>query len=199
VRDLWTGSYLLSWLTFRAMQPVLDHSGPRAFVTPSLDDDRSAKPGLSACLPNSFLAAIPDDPAGTVARTLAAECEKACRDAWKCMSEVVRSGLNEWAHRLDSTWDRFWDDQIADFFEIRTAVLPLSVCDNGALRRLLGTSYDEGRRHALWWGRVQLAARLMEATRSAGHLPRYRPRGDALASHLRHIGRLPRTRGAGHR
>ena len=31
IRDLWAGSYLLSWLTFQAMRPLLDEVGPSAF------------------------------------------------------------------------------------------------------------------------------------------------------------------------
>src|SRR6202035_1604331 len=36
VRDLWTGSYLLSWLTFAAMRPVLEECGPAAVLSPAL-------------------------------------------------------------------------------------------------------------------------------------------------------------------
>ena len=36
LRDLWTGSYLLSWLTFAAMRPVLEACGPAAVVSPAL-------------------------------------------------------------------------------------------------------------------------------------------------------------------
>ncbi len=36
VRNLWSGSALLSWLAFQAMPPVLEQLGPTAFVYPAL-------------------------------------------------------------------------------------------------------------------------------------------------------------------
>lgn len=36
VRDLWAGSYLLAWLAFAAIKPILDECGPAAMVSPAL-------------------------------------------------------------------------------------------------------------------------------------------------------------------
>src|SRR5262249_22310275 len=87
VRDLWTGSYLLSWLTSRAMRPILDRFGPEAFLMPAPENNplldgavRSDRDRPSACLPNRFLAVVPGDPRGDLARTMAFECEAACLD-----------------------------------------------------------------------------------------------------------------------
>jgi hypothetical protein len=39
VRDLWTGSYLLSYLTFEAMRPILEKGDrERSFVLPTLEN-----------------------------------------------------------------------------------------------------------------------------------------------------------------
>ena len=38
VRDLWSGSALLSWLAFQAMKPILEQPGPTAFVFPAMRD-----------------------------------------------------------------------------------------------------------------------------------------------------------------
>ncbi|MBY0430503.1 MAG: hypothetical protein K2Q10_04845, partial [Rhodospirillales bacterium] len=87
VRDLWSGSAILSWLTFEAMKPVLEAVGPAAFVFPALrgqplmdlwletrgrtrDETASHR---TPCLPNRFLALVP--------ATEAADLGKACRDA----------------------------------------------------------------------------------------------------------------------
>ena len=74
VRDLWSGSFLLSWLTRSAMSPVLENPGlgDDAFLMPfqpSLVWDRCLKAGgelPAAGLPNRFLATIPADPEGTM-------------------------------------------------------------------------------------------------------------------------------------
>src|SRR3954470_3901239 len=78
VRDLWTGSYLLSWLAFRAMQPLLGRYGPDALVTPPPRGKLPLEPGdrldrdrPSACLPNRFLAIVPDDPGAIRTRQIA--------------------------------------------------------------------------------------------------------------------------------
>ena len=36
VRDLWSGSMILSWLTFQAMLPVVEQLGPTAVIYPLL-------------------------------------------------------------------------------------------------------------------------------------------------------------------
>src|SRR6187401_3149604 len=90
VRDLWTGSYLLSWLTFAAMRPVLEQVGEGAFVIPSLEGNplyrrlrrnEKVEPGelLTPCLPNRFLVQLADV---AQAQSLAAACADRCRQAW---------------------------------------------------------------------------------------------------------------------
>ncbi|WP_161602189.1 type III-B CRISPR-associated protein Cas10/Cmr2 [Tautonia marina] len=184
VRDLWTGSYLLSWLCLAAMQPIRHRFGDGAILSPSLDGNPlletrgDAREGLpSACLPNRFLARIPDDDDDTT-RLLADECERSCRAGWKRISGAVRQGLAVRMEGLDPHWDRLWDDQVDDFFEVHTVVLPLARCDAPTLERLLGEQNDPTRPDGLAWGRLQLIARLMEARRSAGHHPAYAARGD---------------------
>jgi CRISPR-associated protein Cmr2 len=91
VRDLWMGSYLLSWLTFQAMRPLLDAVGPAAFVFPALRGNplldrylREPAQGLRAliepedserlllpCLPNRLVAVVPWGANGDEARALA--------------------------------------------------------------------------------------------------------------------------------
>src|SRR5258708_2391249 len=90
VRDLWSGSYLLSWLTYRAMKPVLVQHGPEGLVFPDLrhnplwlrDHDkgppRDQRALLSPCLPNRFLAEVPEEGASDLAR----RCAEACHVAW---------------------------------------------------------------------------------------------------------------------
>lgn len=78
VRDLWSGSMILSWLAFQAMLPVIEQFGPTALVYPVLRDiplmdlwlrdsrrlgDKAPRPGddlrRTPLLPHRFLALVP--------------------------------------------------------------------------------------------------------------------------------------------
>jgi len=165
VRDLWTGSALLSWLTFRAMLPVVEELGPTAVVFPALrglplmdtwlrmeaglrdvpEPDASAR--RAPCVPNRFLAVVPHGDGEGESRDLAAKCEKAARGAWAECCEAVRCRLNESLRALPGGegWDRRWDEQVGSFFEIRTAVLPWRECGAGleAVAKLHGAEQFE--------------------------------------------------------
>ncbi len=188
VRDLWSGSFLLSWLTRSAMSPVLENPGLGDDVflmpfQPSLVWDQCLKAGgelPAAGLPNRFLAMIPEDPEGEIARTLAEQCKSSCRNAWKEICERVRQGFGEemGARRLTADWDRLWNSQVDTFFEIHAASLPLRRCDQAALSRLLSEQeFDPKRTSCRWWGALNLMARLLEAQRAEGYVPAYRAAG----------------------
>lgn len=105
VRDLWSGSYLLSYLTFRAMEAVAEQSGKGAdaIVFPNLAELplwkwkhgqlESAKKDsvLEPCIPNRFLAEVPADQA----TDLAERAEGACRKAWKEIAGSVCDKLKK--------------------------------------------------------------------------------------------------------
>jgi CRISPR-associated protein Cmr2 len=163
VRDLWSGSYLLSWLTFQAMRPLLDAVGPAAFVFPALRGNplldrylRESAQGLAAlvpepdaekvllpCLPNRFVAVVPWGPDGADARALAEECEKACRRAWLDVAQKVHDHIAGSFRSLPGGdgWDRLWPAQIDTCFEARTAVVPERECRDGAFKRLLADEF----------------------------------------------------------
>jgi CRISPR-associated protein Cmr2 len=157
VRDLWAGSYLLSWLTFRAMGPLLDEVGPAAFVFPALRgnplvDCWLRDQGLSGlvagpdaerlllpCLPNRFVAVVPWGPDGADARRLAGACERSCRAGWQEVARAVHRLLDRHFRPLphSADWDRLWWEQVESCFEVRTAVLPERQCRDEAFRQLL--------------------------------------------------------------
>jgi CRISPR-associated protein Cmr2 len=163
VRDLWIGSYLLSWLTFQAMRPLLDAVGPAAFVFPALRGnpllDRylrepaqgldqlvlepEAEPLLLPCLPNRFVAVVPWGPDGADARHLAGLCEQACHEAWQQVAQKVHNQLAERFHSAPHSggWDRLWSNQVGTCFEVRTAVLPERACRDEAFDALLDEKF----------------------------------------------------------
>jgi CRISPR-associated protein Cmr2 len=166
VRDLWSGSYLLSWLTFQAMRPLLDAVGPSAFIFPALRGNplldrylREARQGLGEllkvdadaerlllpCLPNRFVAVVPWGRDGSDARELCDGCEQACEDAWRKIAQTVREFIapqfRSAPHSAD--WDRLWSAQVGSCFEVRTAVLPERECRDQVLDRLLDGSFHQ--------------------------------------------------------
>lgn len=188
VRDLWSGSYLLSWLTYQATRPVRDASGQLVF--PALEGNpllalekgerRSAAQLLAPCLPNRFTAIVDADKA----EELASKCEEAFRKAWtEEICDKVRQLLTRLveekrvAHRTN--WDRLWEDQVDSFWEVRTTVLPWVDCDAPTLDRLLGSPpAAAGAEDRLYVARMDLLARLAEARRSVRHVPPYHATGE---------------------
>ena len=96
LRDLWTGSFLLAWLTRQAMEPILKACGPQAFIEPDMSQDPMSSANLKAhlrspCLPNRFLAEVPADRA----ETLANECREAFDQEWWAIGDQVRQTLGK--------------------------------------------------------------------------------------------------------
>jgi len=165
VRDLWSGSMLLSWLTFRGMLPVIKKYGPTAFVFPSLRGvplvdllwlreqvglTRVPRPLpellRSPCLPNRFLAVVPWESNGEPAHALADACREAVYSAWSELAGKVRSAIKGELGTAAAEfpgWDHLWDQQIQGFFSVTTAVLPLAQCGDQQMARLLaGDSFE---------------------------------------------------------
>ena len=143
VRDLWSGSAILSWLTFQGLMPVLERFGPTALVFPAprggpLMDlwlrehagigDRIALPSVPArcspSIPNRFLALVPWGPDGRDGHAMAELCADAVHAAWLRLSEDVRARLDSALAALDPTWARRWREQAEQFFEVRASVVP---------------------------------------------------------------------------
>ena len=117
-RDLWAGSFLLSWLTAQAMAVVrAKHNGGR-IVFPAVDKDplvRSVekswrgRPPTIGTVPNRFKAAVP-------AQFEPKRCTNAIVDAWKELAEAVRKEfLGQLASKLT---EAIWNQQVANFWEI---------------------------------------------------------------------------------
>lgn len=184
VRDLWSGSAILSWLAFQAMVPVIDQVGPTSVVFPSLrgtplmdlwlrrqggtlsDVDPNKAARKTPCLPNRFLAVVPWGPDGRDARDLAKACEEAATGAWRRLADAVRRDLGRLLAEHPG-WDRRWDEQIDSYFEICTAVLPERECDDSRLAKLFGRdSFDAA------WPKVAAVRNLANAIPPADR-PKY--------------------------
>ncbi|HVC96167.1 MAG TPA: type III-B CRISPR-associated protein Cas10/Cmr2 [Pirellulales bacterium] len=192
VRDLWTGSMILSWLAFQAMLPIIEALGPTALVYPALRgvpfvdlwlsrklsiDARELNHPIDAikspCLPNQFVAVVPWGPQGNEARVLAKCCGESARREWKRLCDAVRAVLRKKIEdcvdeSLRSDWDRYWDRQVEDFFDFRTALLPWRESDITTLARLLRGTRDLERAfpHA---ARVRALAEIIPPNERPGH------------------------------
>ncbi|CAK0779657.1 CRISPR-associated protein Cmr2 [Azospirillaceae bacterium] len=159
LRDLWTGSILLSWLIFQAMRPVLDECGPTAFIFPALRGNALAdawlrnEKGIKAVpettgnqrlvagLPNRFMALVPWE----TSHQLGEACEAAARKAWRDLSISVRSALAEKLDPLCSNWVDRWDEQIATLPEVSWVVVPEAELDKKELTRLGCSSLEQAK------------------------------------------------------
>lgn len=201
VRDLWTGSYLLAYLTYRAMTPVLETCGPSAVIFPSLRRmplidlwleaqnvfvraeslEALIEQRLTPSLPNRLLAVVPAGLDGELARDLAAECERACHDAWTSLAEKVRRtietrifGTTDFRDVETAGWDRFWGAQVAPFFEIRATTLPWNAREAERLGQLVPeAARARAGRDNTYAARVALQFGLLDAVRAVRHVPPY--------------------------
>jgi CRISPR-associated protein Cmr2 len=114
-RDLWAGSFLLSWLAGQAMRAV-DKSG-RRIIIPDVREDAlframsggSGRPAVGS-LPNRFKATVPDgfDPHG---------CRKAVKDAWRGLADKVWARFVAPVARRGNGTKVIWDRQVGTFWE----------------------------------------------------------------------------------
>ncbi len=157
LRDLWSGSYLLSWLAFEAMKPILEEYGPAAFVFPSLRGNAlldlwlnkkkgvnksEPAPGAVTGLPNRFLALVPYGRDGEISRKIGERCEQAARTAWTGLAENVRSFLSEQLGDAFPGWDERWSEQIVTLPEISWIAVPERALSDAECASLVGKNFE---------------------------------------------------------
>lgn len=208
LRDLWTGSFLLAWLTRQAMEPIIERHGIAAFIEPDMSRDpmsvHELKKNLrSPCLPNRFLAEVPAEGA----EDLAESCKRKFHEAWREIAQRVREELTaeieskflsndstsdgeEFVEPWKDSVERLWWDQVESFFDARVVCVPWRDCPPKVLESLLGKPKDDPNwKNAkavdvLWSDRADLATRVLAADKAIRKVTTYRPRLDDL-------GRIP--------
>ena len=163
VRDLWSGSALLSWLAFQAMKPILECLGPTAFVYPALRGsplvdlwlrnemglgDRVPMPcreaRLAPSLPNRFVAVVPWGSNGAEAGAIREACVDSARAGWRRLAAAVRQTIDRELRRLAGNWDRLWEGQIESAFDFRVTVAPAGELSDERLGHLWRTGFPVG-------------------------------------------------------
>ena len=126
-RDLWAGSFLLSWLSGHAMKSVLDQGGTIIFPKVTNDNGVPTDPLLIAIfdnsksgenphigsLPNRFKADIPDD-----SRFNPEEVTKAINRAWGRLADTVYTRFVASVANQGKGVNEIWNRQTKNFWEI---------------------------------------------------------------------------------
>ena len=138
-RDLWMGSYLLSFLIWQAIEVVAEEFGPDAILFPSLWGqplvDRwlkekgvsnlpDAHPSLleRPTFPNRFLAILPKENA----KETAEKCKNKVQNIWGAIGRSVREKIEneEPSLKENQNWQAIWERQISDAFQTFWISLP---------------------------------------------------------------------------
>jgi CRISPR-associated protein Cmr2 len=126
-RDMWAGSYLLSWLTAAAMK-VFKDAGCE-YVFPTLEDQPLYKmyiggegtpEGLIPTLPNVFMMLVPQGEQRSLAeRATKALTEELEKIGTACWEQMLKRGASD-------DWEDRWDEQIAAFPVLNWHAVPVS-------------------------------------------------------------------------
>ncbi|MCX7607452.1 MAG: type III-B CRISPR-associated protein Cas10/Cmr2 [Bacteroidia bacterium] len=144
--DLWAGSWLLSFLTWKAIEAIIEEVGPDVIIFPSLREQPLAEAWFTgqitagnlssptqnlriASFPNRFVALLPyseknsSDP--KAASSLTQKAEKAVHQAWKeiahCVKKLIQSySVGSW----DNYTDSLWEAQVSSFPEVYWSIFP---------------------------------------------------------------------------
>jgi CRISPR-associated protein Cmr2 len=187
-RDLWCGSWLISWLTFQGLLVLVERLGPQSIIFPALrgnpfmdawltqqglgkaEDPRHAVPNpgretLTAALPNTGLALVPAHEADDLAQAI----RERIQTTWTTMGERVRAQLVEILG--DDAWATGWDAQMLHVWDVRVAVLP------SVGHKAKGYDTEARARYTDLMGdpasSIQATDRLVALLRTNDHLPSY--------------------------
>jgi CRISPR-associated protein Cmr2 len=138
-QDLWMGSWILSYLSWKAMERLADEFGPDVIVFPSLRGQPLCDWWLNKTyglpcqpvstdlgrptFPNRFLALLPAEEASQVAR----KAEEAVQEEWKRLARQVYNALTNSISPIlpaDKKTEDLWESQIQGLLEIYWVVLP---------------------------------------------------------------------------
>ncbi len=163
VRDLWSGSALLSWLIFQGILPIIQNLGPTVMVFPALRgnplvdlwlqkiqglEDFIPAPSTQArrapSLPNKFVALVPNGKDGIIASNFASASKKGISTAWRRLANQVHEHLDPMFSQLDSEWDKHWVDQIESFFEVTVSLCPATSLNDLEMSSLIGGKQNLG-------------------------------------------------------
>lgn len=169
LKDLWSGSFILSWLTLRAIEFVVEKHNIQSLITPSINKfpvyttDTPKDQKLSPCFPNRFLARIPSDGA----KEFALDLEAKVKNSWKEICDSVKNHILNSISIQDLDPLKIWDKQCESLFEIHTVVMPFN-SGNTKLKES-----DQNKEVDQWQADFDCISGIMQAKRAIRHIPTY--------------------------
>ena len=141
IRDLWIGSYLLSYLTFKALEPfikdtqceiIYPHVEDSPFYRIEIERNSVSPQSLQiASLPNHFLVVVPDEykPKDLVDRS-----KNSYQNFWlgniaAVVKDRIQSAFNNIQQNIGWTgnkWDSLWDVQVEDHWQYMWVAIPVT-------------------------------------------------------------------------
>ena len=128
-QDLWSGSYMLSYLAWCAMKAVSEEFGPDCIIFPDLcrqpmadtwlkekglQIDNPGREDLSSpTLPNRFLAIVPEKSATEIAD----RAKQTVQDTFQEICLTVKDKIAEKLQINTNGWNDLWERQTCDFLE----------------------------------------------------------------------------------
>ena len=210
VRDLWTGSFLLAWLTRHAIEAVEDRNGVE-LITPILPPELTADNLKAPSVPNRFIAEVPAGAADELAEAVRSACLGAwgrlCGEVQETLAPIVTRCIQRGAQELDNSsvirqrsrdwpgsWDRLWAAQVGIVdgqvlterspFDVRVHVVPAQELTKEMLQGLLpDESWPKDGSHdeRLWSASYDYVWRLAGVAKLQRSIPRYQAESDQEA------------------
>ncbi|MCL5271196.1 MAG: type III-B CRISPR-associated protein Cas10/Cmr2 [bacterium] len=206
-RDLWSGSYILSWLTAHAMAKMVALRGkplvgkydqnPLYRLATGNMSSTPRDANLLSCLPNNFIATFEEADDAQLAE-VAKAAEAAVMEEWCRIAAAVKAFLDEKWGGAHPGWDEGWDDQITGFWDLRSAWIPAG-CDAVGLARGLRIHDLAAAGDPDFQARKMLLGRLAATRKMLRQVPPHEPPEEtrpkcSLRGDLAQMG--PRARGA---
>ncbi len=148
-RDLWIGSYLLSYITFKALEPFIDNKNCE-IIYPSITDSpfyiNKKKNGRSvsqeelqiASLPNHFLIVVPEGDFYQLIESSKKNFEKKKNekdekcwwlDLTKIVKDRIQPSFNDIQNQIGwkgNNWGSLWDSQVKDLWQYMWVAIPVT-------------------------------------------------------------------------
>ena len=145
-RDLWSGSFLLSYLSGCAISEVMDKGGQ--ITIPDVTDDpllawirrsREGNAPIIGSIPNRFEAIVEDDP-----KSVASSAAKMVQNRWMEIAEAVWDEYVVDVAENGYGTEMIWDRQVKNFWEINWVAAPdISSMNSRKNWRIIGHLEEE--------------------------------------------------------
>jgi len=187
LRDLWSGSTILSWLIFQGIRPILQDLGPTVMIYPALRGNSlvdlwlrqisgleklvpkpSSSSRRSPSLPNRFVALVPYGKDGKIASAFETASREAISSAWQSLADKIYDELNKEFSKFASDWGIQWDSQTNNYFDVTTSICPVDELNDSIMASLIGGQSNFGD----VWNHAQ-KIREMQDVLPQSHKPRY--------------------------